>query len=187
MKGWFLRLQATGKFVLNPRHRVLQTFPRAQDPPLSASQNPFLPEIFRILEMLFCRISPGRPAEISVDKVNSYCNSWHIAGDRRTMSAQYGALSPDCAALPRVEPRAQPTKGRKVQVQVQVQTGCCSEKLGNCLPKLVSKCNFPLVILTRHVKTKHKSKRERASAPDLCCVCPRFATRAHGKVISHFQ
>ena len=114
MKGWFLRLQATGKFVLNPRHRFLQTFPRAQDPPLSASQNPFLPEIFRILEMLFCRISPGRPAEISVDKVNSYCNSWHIAGDRRTMSAQYGALSPDCAALPRVEPRAQPTKGRKM-------------------------------------------------------------------------
>ena len=109
------------KICPEPQAPILQTFPRAQDPPLSASENTFLPEVFRILEMLFCRISPGRPAEISVDKVNSYCNSWHIAGDRRTMSAQYGALSPDCAALPRVEPRAQPTKGRKVQVQVQVQ------------------------------------------------------------------
>ena len=63
----------------------------------------------------------------------------------------------------------------------------CSEKLENGLQKVVSKCNFPLVILTRHVKTKHKSKRERASAPDLCCVCPRIATRARGKGKFHFQ
>ena len=61
-----------------------------------------------------------------------------------------------------------------------------SEKLDNGLPEVVSKYNFPLVILTRHVKTKHKSKRERASAPDLCRVCPRIATRARGKVKRHF-
>ena len=114
MKGWFLRTQATCKFILNPRNRFLQTFPRGQDPPLSASQNPFLPDFLQILRILFCRISPRRPAEMSVDKVISYCNSWHITRDRRTMSAQYGALSPDCAALPRVEPRPQPTKGRKM-------------------------------------------------------------------------
>ena len=36
MKGWFLRTEAAGKFVLNIRRRFLPKFPRAQDPPLSA-------------------------------------------------------------------------------------------------------------------------------------------------------